>query len=265
MPHKHVSVCGVYIAHACARARACMCICVCAFTRIGACTFPRFPLGGRTRARDVTLARPRRVLPFYRRSSRIGTHIARDTSIFSAQRSSCDMPVSYREIPESARSLACNASGCFVRIFVSAVIREQARRASEIDRVRPCTGTGNTSKRNDRNAWNGLATISPSISPSRPNNRESRRLIESFEREKERGLPPRRNEQRRWSLPRTALKEERGPPSYVVLARECELHVSAFRAHAQAESERASGRASERRLFVAARAIPFVRAFRSLA
>jgi len=185
MPHKHVSVCGVYIAHACARARAraCMCICVCAFTRIGACTCPRFPLGGRTRARDVTLARPRRVLPFYRRSSRIGTHIARDTSIFSAQRSSCDMPVSYREIPESARSLACNASGCFVRIFVSAAIREQARRASEIDRVRPCTGTGNTSKRNDRNAWNGLATISPSISPSRPNNRESRRLIELRARE----------------------------------------------------------------------------------
>jgi len=63
--HKRVSVCGVYVARACV----CACVCVCAFTRrrVRFTCPPRFPHGGRTRARDVTLARPRRVLAFYRR------------------------------------------------------------------------------------------------------------------------------------------------------------------------------------------------------
>jgi len=154
------------------------------------------------------------------------------------------MPVSYREIPESARSLARNVSGCFVRIFVSAMIREQARRASEIDRVRPRTGTGNISKRNDRNAWNGLATISPSICPSRPSNRESRRLIELRARE---GTWFAATQKRATTMvpPRTALRDDLDHLRTIAFARvQCELHVSAFRLHAQAESERTSERAS---------------------
>jgi len=150
----------------CARMCMCVCVCVCAraSTRRRACACPRFPLGGRTRARDVTLAQPRRVLPFYRRSvpeSELTSRGTHRVSLLNDHLAICPSRMPYREIGAVARVQR-------IRVFctnlcIRAHERASATRVSVTSkRDRPCRILYRNRKYlgNDRNAWDGLATIS---------------------------------------------------------------------------------------------------------